>query len=183
MEGALYEANSVGSITIGDFNIHHRKWLRFSSKNTEEGEVLQQFCFQNNLRQHVTQPTRSDHLLDLVVSDLEPAPKTEIYSKIADHQSVLSRFFFPTPTSKPISRVVWDIKRADWGALLNDFDEIDWRIALPLDANSVAKALESTILSAMHRHIPRTRITEQKSTHPWLNDTCRKAFAEKATTQ
>ena len=40
-EWRQHEANSVGSIIIGDFNLHHRKWLRFSSRNTEEGEKLQ----------------------------------------------------------------------------------------------------------------------------------------------
>ena len=30
----------IGAVLLGDFNIHHRRWLRFSSANTALGERL-----------------------------------------------------------------------------------------------------------------------------------------------
>ena len=31
---------AVGTLVIGDLNIHHKKWLKYSARNSAEGEEL-----------------------------------------------------------------------------------------------------------------------------------------------
>ena len=43
----------VGVILLGDINIHHTRWLRFSNRNTELGERLWEVCKDLGLKQIV----------------------------------------------------------------------------------------------------------------------------------
>jgi len=60
----------IGTIIVGDLNVHHKKWLRHSSGNTAEGEQRMHVCSDLGLRQIVRDPTRGPHLLDMVLTDL-----------------------------------------------------------------------------------------------------------------
>ena len=44
-----YGSNCITCYLIGDLNIHHARWLRFSNGNTTEGEVLKTICEENGL--------------------------------------------------------------------------------------------------------------------------------------
>ena len=37
-EAQLHATNAVGCVLLGDFNIHHRKWLKYSNRNSLEGQ-------------------------------------------------------------------------------------------------------------------------------------------------
>ena len=43
-ELAAFVGHVVGVILLGDFNIHHRRWLRFSSCNSAIGELMHEMC-------------------------------------------------------------------------------------------------------------------------------------------
>ena len=62
-------AQAVRTILVGDMNVHHMRWLRYSSKNSTEGNALRSFCQDFGFQQLVREPTRGDHLLDLALSD------------------------------------------------------------------------------------------------------------------
>ena len=47
----------IGFVIIGDLNIHHKPWLRFSDANTPEEVLLKQIS-DYALRQVVTESTR-----------------------------------------------------------------------------------------------------------------------------
>jgi hypothetical protein len=59
----------LGTIIVGDLNVHQRKWLRHSVRNSLEGALLQDTCNTLGLSQLVRDPTREDNLLDLVLSN------------------------------------------------------------------------------------------------------------------
>ena len=87
----------LGTIILGDLNVHHRKWLRYSTGNTQEGEVLMQTCLELGLRQIVREPTRGANLLDLVLTDLDGLVKTKVLGSLDDHRSVLLELRLATP--------------------------------------------------------------------------------------
>ncbi len=60
----------VGVILVGDVNIHHKKWLKYSRENSTLGERLWGICRETGLKQCVRDPTRQKYLLDLVMSDV-----------------------------------------------------------------------------------------------------------------
>lgn len=79
-------------VLAGDLNVHHEDWLG-STKTTPAGEAAEELCALHCLSQHVTEPTRGENLLDLVLSDLpEDAVTTEVKDPLSssDHASVLT---------------------------------------------------------------------------------------------
>ena len=58
-------ADSV--IVVGDLNVHHESWLKFSSGDTIRGRHLKDICDNFGLRQLISQPTRGEYLPDLGV--------------------------------------------------------------------------------------------------------------------
>ena len=65
-ENQRYVADAVGTIILGDLNVHELAWLRYSAGTTIEGRELHGFCSERGLQQHVREPTRGEYLLDLV---------------------------------------------------------------------------------------------------------------------
>ena len=43
-EWAELEQGAVGSLLVGDLNVHHKGWLVHSRENTPEGRALYSFC-------------------------------------------------------------------------------------------------------------------------------------------
>ena len=72
-EQELIELKSevIGFIVLGDLNIHHAKWLRYSNGNSRQGTLLKRICADVVLKQIVNEPTRENYLLDLCLIDLE----------------------------------------------------------------------------------------------------------------
>ena len=50
-------ASYVASILVGDLNVHHKRWLRFSSGVSVEGTALFRFSMATGLKHHVKAPT------------------------------------------------------------------------------------------------------------------------------
>ena len=71
----------LGFIVMGDLNIHHRRWLKYSNDNSHQGSLLKQNCDDHAFKQLIHEPTRGEYLLDLVLTDLESC-KAEITQKI-----------------------------------------------------------------------------------------------------
>ena len=54
---------------LGDFNVHHQKWLGSKSFNDRAGIACFILCLTHGLDQLVKDTTRGDNLLDLVIID------------------------------------------------------------------------------------------------------------------
>ena len=91
--------DAIGTIIVGDINVHHKTWLRRSARNSAEGEELHKFALDAGMQQLVRGATRNQYLLDLVISDVEGL-RCEVLSKIADHALVLARMNLPVPDRK-----------------------------------------------------------------------------------
>ena len=66
VEWARLAPDFIGTIVVGDLNVHHTHWLRHSTHVSVEGTRLYRFCIDNGFRQCVSAPTRGDNTLDLV---------------------------------------------------------------------------------------------------------------------
>ena len=54
--------DAIGTVVIGDINIHHRKWLIKSARNSSEGEELLRFCTDFGMQQLVRDATREKYV-------------------------------------------------------------------------------------------------------------------------
>ena len=141
-------SDHIATILVGDLNVHHVRWLRYSCSTTVEGTSLYRFCFGNGLRQLVKALTRENHLLDLVISDLQ-ARVVEILPAISDHNMVLASFDIGIPESTIVTRTVFDYCQADWASIKHDLAEFDWTF---MDGASVDDAERYTIPNSAPTH-------------------------------
>ena len=80
LDTTIDEAERYGShiVIAGDLNVYNQSWLG-SSKTTRAGELIEKICSLHGLYQHVTSPTRSSHMLDLVISNFTSPVDTSIF--------------------------------------------------------------------------------------------------------
>ena len=130
------------------------------------------------LKQRVKAPTRGKHLLDLLLSDLDPAG-VNVLNMIADHNIVLAKFNFGVPESLSVSRIVFDYNKADWEHLQNAICGHDWAPIDSMDVNLAERFFHTTVMTLLERYIPTKRIEDKKSAHPWVNEQCLAAVRRK----
>ena len=157
-----------GTIIVGDMNVHSIRWLKFSSRETPEGSSLWQTCAAMGLKQLVQEPTRGEHLLDLVLSDTLDSTITTL-GHIADHRGILMSVHMKVPEQIRAERTLWHFGAADWEKMRDQTAETDWSSLTELSADAGAIMLTDTVLAAMSDCIPKKKSLELKSSHPWLS--------------
>ena len=105
-----------GIILVGDLNIHHQRWLKFSRENTNIGAEMKTLCDFHGLIQMVKEPTRNDYLLDLVITDIGGSV-AKVLPKIANHNAVLVKVPKPAVKELEVEREVWMLKKAKWSSI------------------------------------------------------------------
>ena len=69
------------------------------------------------MEEKVKKPTRKEHLLDLVLTDLGKEVTAEVLPKLEDHSLVLARVALGVPKEYEEQRERWMYKEADWKGL------------------------------------------------------------------
>ena len=130
------------------------------------------------LQQSVKEPTRNDHLLDLVLTDI-PGTEIMVGGKIQDHKSVLTKFNFSVPATQVLQREVWNYAKADWERLKDLLGDHDWSHLQTKSPSEAALSLTNTILDYSIACIAKRTLKETKCTHPWMNEKILEARARK----
>ena len=146
-------------VLLGDLNIHHRKWLKYSNRNRME----------LGMTQLVHEPTRGDHLLDLVLSSFSGV-KSGVLSMIADHKPVTATLKLSVPSHVVAGRKVWRYGQADWERLHDLLADTCWDHIADKSTTAAAKWITDTTLRSASSCIPLSTLSTKKSSHPWLND-------------
>ena len=95
---------ALGTVLVGDCNVHHTRWLCYSTGTTPEGKALYNFCTAHGLEERVRRPTREENLLDLVLTDLHGEVQCSVHPKLADHQVVLAKVQLNLPKTVAVER-------------------------------------------------------------------------------
>ena len=164
-EYSALENMSLGSIILGDLNAHNRQWLKHSSHNSTEGRALQDACDDIGLRQIVTKPTREDHLLDLVLTNI-PGVRTKVLPSIADHKLVVAELPFKVPEQAVISRTVWRYAKADWVRMRSELEESDWNCMIAMDPDTASIYLANRISDVAELCVPKKQVREKQVNSP-----------------
>ena len=136
---------------VGDLNVHHTRWFRHSASVSLEGTALLRFCKDQGFKQLVTQPTREEYLLDLVIADFE-ASSVDVLAKIADHHIVLAKFDFGVPEAVIVRRTVFDCAKADWADIRRDMHDQDWTAMDSVEVDA-ERAFDEIVFTNLRRHI------------------------------
>ena len=164
----MYSQHAVSCIVMGDLNVHNRPWLRFSSRDSVEGNELEAICSDHGLRQLVTKPRRGPYLLDLVLSDLPAGVRCRVVRGIHanDHDGVLTFVNLEIAANELVERLVYVFRKADWAGFKRKLIEIDWRPILAKCGDEAASELVERILAAVEVAVPSKVIMDKVCAHP-----------------
>ena len=176
-----FATDTVGTIILGDMNVHEASWLRHSDGTSVEGRELHGICCELGLQQLVREPTRGSYTLDLILSDLGSSiNNVSVLPGIADHSAVLVDANFPLPVATTLERHVFSFNEARWGDLRRAIADTDWAaIIVADDADGSTERFEQHLMLLIMRFVPSKTVTDSKSSHAWLNDECRRLIADK----
>ena len=73
----------------------------------------------------VSQPTRGNHLLDLVLTDMEELSQSRVQYQISDHNLVRSFLHLHLPDAEVRERQVYDYRLANWSQIRKVFADQD----------------------------------------------------------
>ena len=177
-------SSSIGSIVIGDMNVHHKAWLQYSNGTTPEGTALFQVCARQGLQQLVRSPTRDKYLLDLALTDLPKIRKVKVMSKISDHNMVFVEIQIKVQISKQVTRPCWIWKQAKWSSLRERFSTTNWNDFFAVECvDTVVQQITDYILSCAKEFVPIREQAFPKKSHPWLTEECIGQVARKHSTE
>ena len=162
----------LGTIIVGDLNLHHTHWLRFSSHVSVEGTTMYKFCRDNGFKQWVRKPTRINHLLDLFLTDFYEVLGIDVLPRIADHHVVRGRVRLQVSLDAPLVRDVWLYNSANWRGLQDFLWSMDWDFLETLPVDEATVEFTDVLLYAARRFIPQVPLVERADGHPWFNDRC-----------
>ena len=129
-EHEKYSSDCVGTLIVGDMNVHYKPWLKYSNGNSPEGRALFDTSCRLGFHKSVQKPTRREYLVDLVLTDVEALVKTSIVPKIADHNGVLSSVRAIVAASTARKRKVCQYSEAKWDLMKKQIQSIDWSSVL-----------------------------------------------------
>ena len=119
------------------------------------------------------EPTRDNHLLDLVITDLDTnAIALTVLPKLADHAVVLTQVRLGIPSSRAMPRTLWVYKEAKWANFCADLGCMDWSWIEHLRPSEAAEVLTHTIRDTARKHIKVVKSKMTKQSHPWLDNEC-----------
>ena len=133
-------------------NIHHKRWLRFSSGDSQVGAQLKALCEFHDLSQLVREPTRYDYLLDLVLTDVADT-RVRVLPAIADHKAVRVDIPMTAIMETEITRKVWQLKSANWAGLEQELEDFGWAVLEDGDAEHCANLFLEVLWVCWVKHI------------------------------
>ena len=144
---------SANVFVFGDFNIHHKDWLTYSSGTDRPGELSYNFSISNDLTQIVNFPTwipdcdsHSPGLLDLFLSSDASICSTMAFPPLgnSDHVVVSVSIDFPTNSQQdaPFHSIAYDYSRADWDGLRDHLRDTPWENIFKFSASAASEFCE-----------------------------------------
>ena len=170
LEYEQFSVDCIGNIIIGDMNVHHKTWLKYSNGTTPEGRALFDVCCRYGLYQCVQSPTRYSYLLDLVLTDVEALLKTKVLPKVADHNVVISTIRATVTENISGKRKVWQYGQAKWHLMKQRINTTDWLQAFDhCSVEGIVDYFTEFLLNLVHDFVPTAWVYTKSSSHPWLS--------------
>ena len=141
---------SANVFVFGDFNVHHKDWLTYSSGTDRPGELCYNCSISNDFTQIVNFPSwipdcesHSPALLDLFLSSDASISSTMTFPPLqnSDHVVVSVSIDFPINSKQDASFhcMAYDYSRADWAGLHDHLRDVPWEDIFKLSASAAAR--------------------------------------------
>ena len=159
----IREVSTQHILLMGDFNYGGIYWHTFQATEAPAQQFLDclEDCF---LTQHVTEPTREDSLLDLVITD-EPGMIDNIniggQFSTSDH-NVLHWSTTVATTNVTKTESFRDFNKADIDSIKKELRSIDWSADLDLNVNDSWISFSNKIEDLIGKHVPLRKVKSGK---------------------
>ena len=119
---------SANVFVFGDFNVHHKDWITYSTGTDRPGELFYNFSISNDLTQIPDGVTHSPALLDIFLSSDTRICSTMAFASLENSDYVVFSVSIDFPiNSKPhilFHGVAYDYSRADWNGLRDHLKDV-----------------------------------------------------------
>ena len=181
---------SANVFVFGDFNVHHKDWLTYSSGTGRPGKLCYNFSISNDLTQMVNFPTRipdsdshSPALLDLFLSSDASICSAMAFPPLrnSDHVVVSVSIDFPTNSQQdpPFHRIAYDYSRADWDSLRDHLRDVPWEDIFKLGASAAANEFSQWVQVGIDVYIPHRKYQVKPHSSPWFSAACAAAIVHR----
>ena len=181
---------SANVFVFGDFNVHHKDWLTYSSGTDQPGELCYNFSISNDLTQMVNFPTRipdcdshSPALLDLFLSSDASICSMMAFPPLgnSDHVVVSVAIDFPTNSQQdaPFHRIPYDYSCADWDGLRDHLRDVPLEDIFKLGASAAASEFCQWVQVGIDVYIPHRKYQVKPHSFPWFSASCAAAMVHR----
>ena len=182
--------NPSAVFVFGDFNVHHKDWLTYSSATDQPGELSYNFSISNDLTQMVDFPTRipdcdshSPALLDLFLSSDASICSTMAFPPLgnSDHVVISVSIDFPTNSQQdaPFHCIAYDYSCADWDGLCDHLRDVPREDIFKLGASAAASEFCEWIQVGTDVYIPHRKYQVKSHSSPWFSAACAAAIVHR----
>ena len=180
---------------FGDFNIHHKDWLTYSSGTDRSGELCYNFSqisqfISNDLTQMFNFPTwipdcdsHSPALLELLLFCDAVICSTTAFPPLgnSDHVVVSVSIDFPTNSQQnaPFHHIAYDYSCADWDGLCDYLGDVPLADIFKLSAFAAASEFCEWILVGIDVYMPHRKYQVKPHSSPWFSAACAAAIVHR----
>ena len=187
--GDLNQHKSLPNILlVGDFNLPDILWENSSIKSNRIYSFglsyhMMDLANNNYLTQMVTEPTRGENILDLILTTTpDLIDFVQVHPGMSDHYAVTAEINMRAKFNPQKPRSVYSYKRANWDKIKNDLHEFqhNFLASTPYDnpVNDNWQNLKSAIMDSVKINIP-TKSLKTQFNLPWFNQDLKRAVRKK----
>ena len=162
---------------MGDFNAHHREWLKSVFPTNCHGIRAFDFSSESGCDQLIRRPThRSGNTLDLIFTDVPGVVYSNVGCPIGTSDHSFISAIIKTEQAVPeisSSHKIYLKSQGDWTRVLNDLSLLNWPAFYRLD--DAIKPLSNAILEIIDRRVPSRVVTFRNKDKAWFISDCKNA--------
>ena len=181
---------SANAFVFGDFNVHYKDWLTYSSGTDRPGELCYNFSISNDLTQMVNFPTQipdcdshSPTLLDLFLSSDASICSTMAFPPLgnSDRVVVSVSIDFPTDSQQdaPFHHIAYEYSHADWDGLRDHLRDVPWEDIFKLSASAAASEICECVQVRIDIYIRHRKYQVKPLPSPWFSAACAAAIVHR----
>ena len=157
-------------IFLGDINVD----LMSIGLNHRFSRLCETLSIQNVINEPTRITPTSSTLIDpILVNNLDIVRDSFVLPNFcSDHCPSVVELNFTTPRQKTYVKTVWDFDHANYDAIENHLQDIDWdgRLSSSNDVNFINENINGEITLAMDQNIPKKTIRIRPRDKPWINN-------------
>ena len=181
---------SANVFISGDFNVHHKDWLTYSSGTDRSGELCYNISISNELTQminfHTWTPECGSHsptLLELFISSDASICSAMAFPPLgtSDHVAVSVSIDFPSNLQQdaPFHHITYDYSRADWDDLHDHLRDAPWEDIFQLSAFAGTSEFFESVQVGIDVYIPHCKYQFKAHSSPWFSAACATAIVHR----